>query len=68
MRRDVAAFLRAKIKQHLALCTLEQVETFERIYGVVDFIDVNRLEDALGLCERTNKKFGRWPDFLLLTW
>jgi len=57
MRRDVEEFLRHKIKFALDECTQDQRSLFSRIYpGGVNKVPVDKLETALGLCERTIEK------------
>jgi hypothetical protein len=59
MREDVQEFLRNKIIKHLHLFDDAQITLFGKAYGPVLDIPANKLEAALALCERTNKKFGR---------
>ena len=59
MRKDVQEFLRKKIILNLRLCDDAQITLFGKFYGPVMVIPANKLEAALDLCERTNKKRGR---------
>lgn len=48
-----------ELQKLLEQCTDEQVLTFDRLYGPVDDIPIERINEAIRLCERTiakNKK------------
>ena len=49
------------IKELLSQCTEGQKTFFHRIYGEVDGIENERLNDAIKICERTIKKNDKSP-------
>jgi hypothetical protein len=59
MRGDVRKLLRDRLRKNLALCDDAQIDLFGRLYGPIMQIPDDKLEAALELCERTNKKRGR---------
>ncbi len=49
-------YQRQLVKDALTKCTKEQQQFFNRIYGKVDFIEKDKIEEAYSIIQRTLKK------------